>query len=144
MEFLGMGTLEILVVLLIAFAVFGPQRMVGIARGLGKFVRQISKVGSEVTKTLSEENLPAEGKQAVQDFKKIGTELRQTVADALKPVQDAAQQVTQPPAESVPVAQDAEKAGKAAVPERPAFSGPPPNNPAAEPAPQKTTESKTS
>ena len=139
MEFLGLGPMEILIVFLIALAVFGPQRMVDIARKAGRFVRQISKIGSEVTKTLSEENLPAQGKQTVQDLRKIGTDLRQTVADALQPAQEAVKPAVPPPSQSVPVAGDSQKA---AVPVRPAFDAPPQNPPTLPPVPQQEPESK--
>lgn len=146
MEFIGMGTTEILVVLLIALAIFGPQRMVDIARKMGRFVREVSKVGSQLTKTLTEENLPTQEKQIVQDLKKIGSEIRQTVTDAARPASDTARQVSQPPAPpaepptgSVPVLEEAEPA---AAPARPAFADvPSAKNPAQ--APKETSESKT-
>ncbi len=50
MNILGMGTLEILLVLLLAFILLGPQRMVDAARLLGKASREIRRMT---------ENLPA-------------------------------------------------------------------------------------
>ena len=41
MSFLGMSYLEILVVALVAFVFLGPERMVGVARNLGKMVRTV-------------------------------------------------------------------------------------------------------
>ena len=138
MDFLGMGTLEILVVLLIALAVFGPERMVDIARKLGRFVRGISRVGSELTKTLSEENLPKEEKKIVQDIKKIGTEFRQSVTDAIKPAEEAGKQANKVPSDSVPVSANADRNQ---TPSRPDFTTVQQNKPVP-PAQKESTESK--
>lgn len=138
MDFLGMGTMEILVVLLIALAVFGPERMVDIARKAGRFVRNVSKVGSELTKTLSEENLPKEEKKIVQDIKKIGAEFRQSVTDAMQPVEEASKQVNKVPSDSVPVSANADRNQ---TPSRPDFTASPGSKPVP-PAQKEPTESK--
>ncbi|MBF8304439.1 MAG: hypothetical protein HW399_814 [Dehalococcoidia bacterium] len=138
MDFLGMGTLEILVVLLIAMAVFGPERMVDIARKLGRFVRNITRVGSELTKTLSEENLPKEEKKMVQDIKKIGTEFRQSVTDAIQPIGEASKQVKQVLSDSVAVSVNADSN---LAPSKPDFTTVPQNKPVP-PTPKESTESK--
>ena len=44
MSILGMGTLEILVILLVAFIVMGPERMFDAARLLGKAVREARRL----------------------------------------------------------------------------------------------------
>ena len=44
----GMGTMEILIVLLIAFIFLGPQRMVEAARFLGKAVREVRRLSAEL------------------------------------------------------------------------------------------------
>ncbi|MDO8635631.1 MAG: twin-arginine translocase TatA/TatE family subunit [Dehalococcoidia bacterium] len=138
MDFLGMGTLEILVVLLIAMAVFGPERMVDIARKLGRFVRNVTRVGSELTKTLSEENLPKEEKKMVQDIKKIGTEFRQSVTDAIQPIGEASKQVKQVLSDAAPVSVNADSN---LAPPKPDFTTVPQNKPVP-PTPKESTESK--
>ena len=48
MSFLGMGTLEILIILLVAFIFLGPERMVDVARTLGKWTGELRRMGSTV------------------------------------------------------------------------------------------------
>jgi Sec-independent protein translocase protein TatA len=48
MSFLGMGTLEILVILVLSFIFLGPERMVDAAKMLGKLVREGKKIASEL------------------------------------------------------------------------------------------------
>ena len=45
---LGMGSLEILVILLIAFIVLGPQKMIEAARYLGEVVGQLRGVAKSI------------------------------------------------------------------------------------------------
>ena len=61
MNILGMGTLEILVVLLLAFILLGPSRMVDAARLLGKASREIRRMSEELPGlALDEAEGPAE------------------------------------------------------------------------------------
>ena len=62
MSILGMGTLEILAVLLIAFIFLGPQRMIDAARLLGKATREARRMTEDLPKlTLDDEQTdPAE------------------------------------------------------------------------------------
>ena len=48
MSFLGMGTMEILIILLVAFIFLGPERMVDAARTLGKWTGELRRMGSTV------------------------------------------------------------------------------------------------
>ena len=48
MTFLGMGYLEVLVVLLVAFIFLGPERMVDAARLLGKAVREVRSMTADL------------------------------------------------------------------------------------------------
>ena len=48
MSFLGMGTFEILVILLVAFIFLGPERMIDAARILGKWTGELRRMGSTV------------------------------------------------------------------------------------------------
>ena len=48
MNILGMGTMEVLVVLVVGFIVLGPQRMVEAARLLGKASRELRRMAEEL------------------------------------------------------------------------------------------------
>ena len=48
MNFLGMGTFEILIILLVAFIFLGPERMIDAARILGKWTGELRRMGSTV------------------------------------------------------------------------------------------------
>ena len=48
MNILGMGTIEVLVVLVVAFIVLGPERMVDAARLLGKASRELRRMAEEL------------------------------------------------------------------------------------------------
>ena len=48
MSFLGMGTFEILIILLVAFIFLGPERMIDAAKILGKWTGELRRMGSTV------------------------------------------------------------------------------------------------
>ena len=56
MSFLGMGPLEIIVVLVIAFILLGPDRMVDSARFLGRLVGEGRKLASEMPRVVMEDD----------------------------------------------------------------------------------------
>ena len=56
MSFLGIGPLEIIVVLIIALIVLGPERMLDAARMLGKFVRDAKEVARQVPRVVVEDD----------------------------------------------------------------------------------------
>ena len=55
MGFLGIGTGEFLLILVIVLMVFGPGKLPEIARTLGKAVREFRKYSSALTKDFREE-----------------------------------------------------------------------------------------
>ena len=57
MTVLGMGYLEILIVLLVAFIFLGPERMVDAARLLGKAVREVRGIAADLPNLDLEEQL---------------------------------------------------------------------------------------
>jgi len=52
---MGIGVMEVLFILLIAFILFGPRRLPEIARGLGKAMRELKKYSSALTSDLTDE-----------------------------------------------------------------------------------------
>ena len=55
MEFFGMGTGEIFLILVIALIIFGPARIVEIGRGLGKMIYNLRKATSDLTTRVTRE-----------------------------------------------------------------------------------------
>ena len=53
MNFLGIGSIELLIVALVAFIFLGPARMVEAARSLGKVVREVRRTTSDLPSLLS-------------------------------------------------------------------------------------------
>jgi sec-independent protein translocase protein TatA len=55
MDFLGIGPLELVLIILIAFLIFGPGKLPEIARGMGKTVREFRRYSSAMTRDLRDE-----------------------------------------------------------------------------------------
>ncbi len=55
MDFLSVGASEILMVLLVALIVVGPNKVVGLAQTLGKAMRSIRKASGELTSAVTRE-----------------------------------------------------------------------------------------
>ncbi len=73
MDFLGIGPGEVLVILIVALLVFGPEKLVEIGKTLGKTVHSFRKAASDlttqVTKELEEEKSAAKPQRNVGDGK---------------------------------------------------------------------------
>ena len=61
MDFFGIGSGEVLLILLVALLIWGPNRIVEISRTLGKTVRAIRKATYDLTAEVTKE-LDMEGK----------------------------------------------------------------------------------
>ena len=125
MEFLGVGPAELLLILVIALIVVGPERLPEIARTIARTLNNLRAMS---------QNLTAEWQQeltAVNDIKAGAQELQQSLAEPFKAAQaDLQQSVTEPLKEA-----------QADV--RRAFSqplAPPPSTTAEAPAPPPSTE----
>ena len=55
MNLFGVGTLEVIIILLVAFLVLGPTQLLGMAKGLGKVVRELRNATGQFTRMLEEE-----------------------------------------------------------------------------------------
>jgi sec-independent protein translocase protein TatA len=84
MDFLGIGTGELLLILLVALIFMGPDKMIGFARGLGKLMRQVSASGKEFTNKLQQEmDLEAQAKELRQVGKDISGAINETLVGPL-------------------------------------------------------------
>ncbi|MBE0481434.1 MAG: twin-arginine translocase TatA/TatE family subunit [Dehalococcoidia bacterium] len=68
MDFLGMGAMEIVLILIVALIAFGPGKLPQMARNLGKGIRAFRKAAfdltAEVTREFEEEEKRAVEKQS--------------------------------------------------------------------------------
>ena len=78
MNFFGMGGMEILVVMLVAFIFLGPERMVDAARFLGKMVGEARRMSAEFRDIVLEE--PELDQPTAGTVRRTGNEVR--VADS--------------------------------------------------------------
>ena len=79
MGFFGIGIGEILLVLVASLIIWGPGRMVEIARTLGKLVHTLRKVTSDLTATVAREidgakdNSPQQQSNRTNDARQVKT-----------------------------------------------------------------------
>ena len=78
MNFLGIDPLEVLIILLIAYLVLGPTRMLEIARSLGKFIQEIRTTAREIPDLLALEEASKESSADGDGRQKA----RQSVSDS--------------------------------------------------------------
>ena len=55
MDFLGIGAPEIILVLLLAFVIFGPKRIIELSRDAGKALRNLSRDAAAIQKQIEDE-----------------------------------------------------------------------------------------
>jgi sec-independent protein translocase protein TatB len=82
MDLLGIGSGELLLILLVGLIFVGPDKLVGFARSVGKLMRRVSASGKEFSTKLHEEiDLETQAKELLQAGKDISGALNQAVAD---------------------------------------------------------------
>jgi Sec-independent protein translocase protein TatA len=88
MDFMGIGSTELMVALVLATLVLGPQRLVKFARRAGKAVRKVQDMTGELTKTLtdavteekeSSSSESSDEKKKVPRLQKIADEIKQAL-----------------------------------------------------------------
>ena len=66
MDLFGMGTGEILLIVVVALIIWGPGRMIEISRALGKMVHNFKKATFDLTEQISKETEEQEKKRPPQ------------------------------------------------------------------------------
>ena len=56
MNFLGMGPMEVLLILLVAFIFLGPSRMIESGRSLGRAIRQLRRMSADISESWLDED----------------------------------------------------------------------------------------
>ena len=59
MNFFGVGTLELLVILLVAFVALGPSKTVDVARTIGRMTREARRAFTDIMDAASPEERPS-------------------------------------------------------------------------------------
>ena len=73
MDLMGVGTAEILIILLVAILVVGPRKIVEIARTMGKITRTIKNASLNLTSSITRELEDTEPNNTSQTEKKDTT-----------------------------------------------------------------------
>jgi Sec-independent protein translocase protein TatA len=55
MDFMGIGALEVILILVLGFLFFGPEKLPGMAARAGKWYRNFTRAANNFTKTLNDE-----------------------------------------------------------------------------------------
>lgn len=78
----GLGTPELVIILIIALVIFGPRKLPELGRSLGRSIGEFKKASNELRNTLEEEiRVEEKREQAV----KIRTEQDEAIAAAVPP-----------------------------------------------------------
>lgn len=94
MEFMGIGPLELLVIMVIGLLVFGPHRLPEIAAQIARFMNNMKRAGFELTRELNREI--EETKKSVAP---VAGEVKAVARTALPVLEEEeAAKETQPPA----------------------------------------------
>ena len=104
MDFLGIGPLELIVVLIIAFIVVGPERLPEFARSIGKTLRDVRALSQGLTSEWQRELNsvtqlePGESLQETltKPFKDVQTEVKQAVTEPLGTDEGLQETLTKP------------------------------------------------
>jgi sec-independent protein translocase protein TatB len=70
MDFFNIGGLELIVILVVAFIVLGPERVTDVAQSLGKFARQFREGTQQITRDVMLKEVDRGGKPADQEVPK--------------------------------------------------------------------------
>ena len=98
MDFMGLGPLEILLVLILGFIFLGPEKLPGMAAKAGEWYRKFQKATSDLSKSVSEE-ITKETKPIKEETKQLMEETRQLTDEAkqLKEETNQLMKETMPP-----------------------------------------------
>lgn len=86
MNFLGMGAMEIIVIMVIALIIFGPDRLPEMGAQAGKALRDLRNATREMT---------GEFEESITDVRSAMDEMKMTVSDVKRETRDLAVSVTE-------------------------------------------------
>jgi TatA/E family protein of Tat protein translocase len=86
MNFLGMGAMEIIVIMVVALIIFGPDKLPEMGAQAGKALRDLRNATREMT---------GEFEESISDVRSAMDEMKSTVADVQRETRDLATSVTE-------------------------------------------------
>jgi len=95
MNFLNIGPMELIIILILALIIFGPSRLPEIGRALGRSLREFRRMTQEFTETLSEFEEEIEGTSEVltSTVSKVKQELEEASKALISPVTQVKQEL---------------------------------------------------
>ena len=114
----GIGSTELLVIILVALVVLGPKSLTGITRSLGKAVGEFRRVSTEFQRTLNAEVDQAaeeDRKKAAETAAPAATAEAQPSRQAAAPAETAQEKAQAPKTQPVAAAQTAQSAAQQAA-----------------------------
>lgn len=84
MNFFGMGPTEFLVIAVIAFVIFGPEKFAELASTVGKFVREIRSMSGGIT---------GEFQDAINEFQQVSGEIQGEFRQVTGEIQDTSRSI---------------------------------------------------
>ena len=63
MNFFGIGGMELLVVVFLAFIILGPRQLTSAAKGLGRMIRELRNATTQFSRLMEEDDDDAVGKR---------------------------------------------------------------------------------
>ena len=85
MDFIGIGPLEVLLVLIIGFLLLGPDKLPGMAAKAGQLYRNFKKATFDLTKTISED-VSSEKKTIGEDLSSITKPISEDLSSISKAI----------------------------------------------------------
>ncbi len=87
----GLGAMEILIILVIAFMLFGPKELPEIGKQVGKAVKGFKETTDDLRQSVEPEI-----NMITQELKAVEQDLESTIKDAEEEIKGATDQVTDP------------------------------------------------
>ena len=56
MNFFGIGGMELLVIVLLAFIILGPRQLTSVAKGLGRMIRELRNATTQFSRLMDEDD----------------------------------------------------------------------------------------
>lgn len=98
MDFMGIGPLEVLLILILAFLLFGPEKLPDMAARAGQIYRNFRKTTFDLGKTISEELTSATGDEETKSASissRAGKKADQLFRDFKEATSDLSKEITE-------------------------------------------------